>query len=59
MIFRNILIILAGSAILSGCYRDIDLEKYRQEPTIVLNCIASPDTFVMASVSHTVFFYGS
>lgn len=56
MIFRNILIILAGSAILSGCYRNIDLEKYRQEPTIVLNCIASPDTFVMASVSHTVFF---
>lgn len=56
MIFRNLLIIFAGSAILSGCYRDINLEKYRQESTMVLNCIASPDTVVMASVSHTVFF---
>lgn len=41
---------------MSACYKDIDLEKYRPEPTLVINCVASPDTIVMAKVSRTVFF---
>ena len=41
---------------LSACYKEIDLEQYRPEPTLVLNCVCSPDTVVRASVSRTVFF---
>lgn len=41
---------------MSACYKDINLEKYRPEPTLVINCVASPDTIVMAKVSQTVFF---
>lgn len=40
----------------SACYKDIDMEKYRPEPTLVLNSITSPDTIVMAQVAKTVFF---
>lgn len=39
-----------------SCYKDLDLEKYRPEPKIVLNSVVSPDTVIMASVSKTVFF---
>lgn len=42
--------------LLTACYKDINMEKYRPEPTMVLNCILSPDTTVMAQVSKTVFF---
>ena len=41
---------------LSACYKEIDLEQYRPKPTLVLNCVCSPDTVVRASVSRTVFF---
>lgn len=41
---------------LSSCYTDLNLEKYRPDPKVVLNSVVSPDTIVMASVSRTVFF---
>lgn len=41
---------------LTACYKDIDLEKYRPEPTLVLNSILSPDTVVRVQVARTVFF---
>ena len=41
---------------LTACYKDIDLEKYRPEPTLVLNSILSPDTIVRVQVARTVFF---
>ena len=44
------------SLLLSACYKEIDLEQYRPKPTLVLNCVCSPDTVVRASVSRTVFF---
>lgn len=53
---NNILLTLVACFLMSACYQDIDMEKYRPEPTLVLNCIISPDTVIMASVSHTVFF---
>lgn len=34
--------VMAGF-MLTACYKDIDLEKYRPEPTLVLNSILSPD----------------
>lgn len=49
-------LIISLSLLLSSCYQDIDMDKYRKKPVIVLNSIASPDTVVMASVSRTVFF---
>lgn len=42
--------------LLTACYKDINMEKYRPEPTMVLNSVLSPGTDVMAQVSHTVFF---
>lgn len=47
--------VLAGF-LLTACYRDIDLEEYRPEPTLVLNSILSPDTVVRVQVARTVFF---
>lgn len=40
---------------LTACYKDIDLEKYRPEPTLVLNSILSPDEVVRVQVARTVF----
>lgn len=37
--------VMAGF-MLTACYKDIDLEKYRPEPTLVLNSILSPDEIV-------------
>lgn len=51
-----LLIPLALSTVLSSCYKDIDLEKYRPEPDLVLNGILSADTAVMLSISRTKFF---
>ena len=47
--------VLAGFS-LTACYKDIDLEKYRPEPTLVLNSILSPDTVVRVQIARTVFF---
>ena len=41
---------------LTSCYSDIDMEKYRGEQQVVLNCIANSDTTIMADVSSTWFF---
>lgn len=43
----------------TSCYRDIDLEAYRSEATVVLNSIITPDTVVMVDVSRTWFFTDS
>lgn len=42
--------------LLTACYKDINMEKYRPEPTMVLNSILSPDTTVMAQVSKPFFY---
>lgn len=42
-----------------SCYRDIDLESYRGEAVVVLNSIVTPDTVIMADISHTWFFTDS
>lgn len=47
--------VMAGF-MLTACYKDIDLEKYRPEPTLVLNSILSPDEIVRVQVARTVFF---
>jgi hypothetical protein len=44
------------SVVLFSCYQDIDMEKYRPEPDLVLNGIISTDTTVMLSISRTKFF---
>ena len=54
---RNLLIILAAlMPVLFSCYKDIDMEKYRPEPDLVLNGVISADTTVMISISRTKFF---
>ena len=53
---RSLWIMAVCSLLLSACYKEIDLEQYRPKPTLVLNCVCSPDTVVRASVSRTVFF---
>ena len=52
---HSIWVLLTGFS-LTACYKDIDLEKYRPEPTLVLNSILSPDTVVRVQVARTVFF---
>lgn len=47
---------LFACLLLTGCYKDINMEKYRPEPTLVLNSILSPDTIVMVQISQTAFF---
>ena len=42
--------------ILTSCYREIDVEKYRTTPKIVINCPISPDTVIRASITRTYFF---
>ena len=51
-------IIISAMTIMSlaSCYNDIDMEKYRGEQQVVLNCIANSDTTIMADVSSTWFF---
>ena len=53
--------VLLGALTLSleGCYKDIDLEKYRPDPVIVVNSAVSPDSTIMASVTHTWFYAGT
>ena len=50
------LVLAALSALLFSCYKDIDMEKYRPEPDLVLNGIISADTNIMLSISRTKFF---
>lgn len=54
---RNLLLIIAALAtVLFSCYKDIDMEKYRPTPDLVLNGVISADTTVMLSISRTKFF---
>lgn len=50
-----ILFILSG-IFLSSCYREIDVEKFRTTPKIVINCPISPDTVIRASITHSYFY---
>ncbi|MDR1881068.1 MAG: DUF4249 domain-containing protein [Tannerellaceae bacterium] len=52
----SLLVVVIG---LHACYYDLDLEKYRPAPTVVLNAVASPDTLIMARVCLTTFFADS
>lgn len=54
--FVYILLITALTVLCHSCYTDVDLEKYRKDPLVVLNCAVSPDSVVMASVSRTWYF---
>lgn len=52
-----LLSVLSGFiSILTSCYREIDVEKYRTTPKIVINCAMSPDTVIRASITRTYFF---
>lgn len=46
----------AAIMMLTSCYSDIDMEKYREEPQVIVNCIANSDTTVTADVCRTWFF---
>lgn len=48
--------VLIPILLLTSCYKDINMNKYRPKPTLVLNSILSPDTTVMVQISQTVFF---
>lgn len=53
---KAIHIIIGISAVLpllSGCYKDINLDKFRPDPVIVVNSAVAPDSALMASVTHT------
>lgn len=51
-----ILLSLLSGIFLTSCYREIDLEKYRTTPKIVINCPISPDTVIRASITRTYFY---
>lgn len=51
-----LLLSLLSVIILTSCYREIDLEKYRTTPKIVINCPISPDTVIRASITRTYFY---
>lgn len=53
---RDIYILPAALLLLSACYKDIDMEKYRPDPVIVVNSAISSDSTIMASVTHTWFY---
>jgi hypothetical protein len=54
---RNLFITFAVLVpLLLSCYKDIDMEKYRPEPDLVLNGVITADTAVMLSISRTKFF---
>ena len=54
---RNPVIFFAAFIfVIFSCYRDIDMEKHRPEPDLVLYGVISADTAVMISISRTKFF---
>ena len=53
---RNFIILALLTLVLSSCYKDINMDKYRPDPDLVLNGVVSADTFVMLSISRTKFF---
>ncbi len=55
---KNIIIFTISTLpfLLSSCYNELDLSKYREGSKIVLNCAASTDTVVMAHVSESKYF---
>lgn len=52
----TILFSILVACLLTSCYTEIDIEKYRTTPKIVINCAISPDTVIMASITRTWFF---
>jgi hypothetical protein len=56
MKLKSFIILSAIIFALSSCYREIDMEDYRPEPTLVLNSAISTDTVVMAGMARTRFF---
>ena len=41
---------------LTSCYQEIDLEKYKKDPALVLNAVISNETNVLVSLSKTWFY---
>lgn len=52
---KIVLFFVAGYTF-SSCEETIDLDKYKGEPTLVLNVVANTDTTIMADISTTWFF---
>lgn len=51
-----LLSVLSGFiSILTSCYREIDVEKYRTTPKIVINCPISPDTVIRRALPAPIF----
>ena len=50
------IVLIFCSLYLVSCYKDIDLEKYRPTPKVVINSVITTDTVVLASVTRTWFF---
>lgn len=50
--------LLTGMAglLFTSCYQEIDLDKYRTTPQMVINCAATTDTAIIASITRTWFF---
>lgn len=56
MKFRFLYISLCILCTATSCYNEIDLDPYKGNSTLVLNCIANADTAVLANISRTWFF---
>lgn len=56
MKFRFLYISLCILYSATSCYNEIDLDQYKGDSTLVLNCIANADTAVIANISRTWFF---
>ncbi|WP_455586735.1 DUF4249 domain-containing protein [Bacteroides sp.] len=52
----HIYIFLLLTISVSSCYKEIDLDKYRTPPKIVINSAVSPDNVIIASVTRTWFY---
>ena len=56
MKIRNTFVLLFIVLTYNSCYKDINMEKYRSKPYIVLNCIANCDTTILAELSSSWFY---
>lgn len=56
MLHRIVLPAAAVMLAFAACTKDLDLETQRPAPSVVLNCVATPDDSLRVSVSRTRFF---
>lgn len=53
--FFIVLLVLSG-VLFTSCYKEIDLEKYRPTPKVVINTALAADSLITASITRTWFF---